>query len=59
LGKGLAINSGEAVTAYFSAMLVAETSTSGRLDVAPRSSVATSGMEDADHASAGEPCLGF
>jgi hypothetical protein len=56
-GEGLAVGSGETVATHWVEVLVAETSASGCSGAVPESSVAASGMEDADHASAGEPYL--
>jgi hypothetical protein len=59
LGEGLAACSGETVAAYLGTVLIVEAYASGSSNVAPRSSVAASRMEDTIHRSMGEPCSGF
>jgi hypothetical protein len=59
LGKGLVVCSGETVAAHWVDEPVAEASTSGSLGAATESLVVAYGMEDAVHASTGEPYLGF
>jgi hypothetical protein len=51
--------SGKMVAAHWVNELVAEASTFGSLDGAPKSSVVAYGMEDTVHASTGEPYLSF
>jgi hypothetical protein len=59
LGEGLAVCSGETVAAHWVDEPVAEASASGSSNAAPESSVVAYGMEDAIHASTGEPYSGF
>jgi hypothetical protein len=59
LGEGLAGCSGGTIDAHLGVVLAVEASAIGNLDVVPRNSVATSGMEGVVHASASEPYLGF
>jgi hypothetical protein len=59
LSEGLAVRSSKTVAAYWVDEPVIETSTSGSLGATPESSVVAYGMEDAVHASTGEPCSGF
>jgi hypothetical protein len=55
LGEGLAVCSSEVVATYWVNEPVAEASASGSLGIAPESLVIAYGMEDAVHASTGEP----
>jgi hypothetical protein len=59
LGEGLAVRSGETVAAHWVGEPLAEASASGSLGVAPKSLVIAYGMEDAVHATIGEPYSGF
>jgi hypothetical protein len=58
-GEGLAAHSGETVAAHQVDEPVAEDSASGSLGSSPESSVIAYGMEDAVHASTGEPYSGL
>jgi hypothetical protein len=58
-GRGLAASSVETVAAHWVKVLAADVPAFGNSDAMPGSLVATSGMEDIDHALAGEPCSGF
>jgi hypothetical protein len=57
-GRGPARCSGEIVVVHWVVVLVVEASASGSLGTVPGSSIASSRMEDVDHASAGNPYLG-
>jgi hypothetical protein len=58
-GRGLAACSGKVVVVHWVKVLVADTSASRSSGATHGNSVAVSGMEDADPAPMGEPCLGF
>jgi hypothetical protein len=59
LAVGLAVHSGETVAAHWVNEPVAEASALGCSGAMPDSLVIACVMEDADHASTGEPYLGF
>jgi hypothetical protein len=59
LGEGLAVSSSETVVAHYGVVLVVEASASRNSNIASRNLVAASIMEDAIHASVGEPYSGF
>jgi hypothetical protein len=59
LGDGLAVCSGEMVTAHWVDEPVAEASAFGSLVAVPESTVAASGMDDVVHALVDKPCSGF
>jgi hypothetical protein len=59
LGEGLAVRSGETVAAHWVDEPVAESPASGSSGTAPKSLVIAYGMEDALHASTGEPYSSF
>jgi hypothetical protein len=59
LGEGLAVSSSETIVAHYGVVLVVEASASRNSDIASRNLVAASIMEDAIHASVGEPYSGF
>jgi hypothetical protein len=59
LGEGLVVRSGETVAAHWVDEPVAEASASRSSGAATESSVVAFGMEDAVHASMGEPYSGF
>jgi hypothetical protein len=59
LGEGLVVCFGETVAAHWVDEPVAEASASGSSGAVPKSLVVAYGMEDAVHASMGEPYSGF
>jgi hypothetical protein len=59
LSEGLAIRSGETVAAHWVTEPVAKASASRSSGAAPKSSIIAYGLEDAVHASMGEPYSGF
>jgi hypothetical protein len=59
LGEGLAVRSGETVAAQWVDEPVAEASASGSSSAVTESSIVAYVMEDAVHASMGEPYSGF
>jgi hypothetical protein len=59
LGEGFVVCSDEMVAAHWVKEPMAEASASRSLDTMPESLVVVSRMDDAIHASAGEPCSDF
>jgi hypothetical protein len=59
LGEGHAVHSRETVAIHWVDEPMVEASECGSSDVVPESSVIAYGMEDAVHASSGEPYSGF
>jgi hypothetical protein len=59
LGEGLAVRFGKTVATHWVDELVGEVSASGSSSAAPESLIIANGMEDAVHASIGEPYSGF